>query len=407
MRINASNIQNVLFPNSSNTNLDKNPVPSRIEISSQTERSSANGLHALGGQMQKLQLLQKFAASNVLNPSPDLTAKFTTLSKHTSGDEVTQETRRMMDNYHRQVKPSEIKGAPPVAPGMPTAHADAKHGVKAEVQAEILNKPDRIFSGINKNGRFVDIYYKNQSVVITEFGKKDSVITAYGLIEQKKNVTPKPVKVEQFANNPRYVEIKLEEKGATNVIYPNKPRFDADDFPKNPPKPETPPKTNGGSSAGTSGSKPSTASTAIAQEPTATGGSPVAPTKDAIEEAPVARPNGGAASNIARGLILMQLVQVGLAAYDITRLKADGEKFGYYVDPFFNKYILTDPEKAAKNLPEGFKLTFYPDPKDFFSQGQSIKFEVKDGKFVNIDKNYPDYQLYVGEDGTVKAGIIA
>lgn len=335
--------------------------------------------------------------TNSLN-APKATAYSSTFSsaaiKTKSGNEIDDETNRVLDNYHRQIKPSEIKGARPVAAGLPAGHSESKHGVKVEVQADILNKPDRIFSGINDNGRFVDIYYKNGSVVITEFGEKERVITAYGLIDKRK-ANPKPVKVGQFENNPRYVEIKLEGKGTTNVVYPNRERWDARDFPKNPPKPENLPKTNGGV---TNGSQKSP----VANEP------PVKPTTTIPpEDAPVPKPLGGAANNISRGIILLQLVQLGLAAHDISRLKADGEKFGYYVDPFFSKYILTDPDKAAKNLPEGFELKFYPDPKDFYSQGQSITFQVKDGKFVNVDKNYPDYRLYIGADGLVTAGVMA
>lgn len=257
----------------------------------------------------------------------------------------------------------------------------------------------------------MDIYYKNGSAVITEFGKKHSVISGYGLIDRRKP-NPKPFNIEKIISNPRYVEIVLEQKGATTIIYPNKPRLDADDFPKNPPKPDNPPKTTGGANGGTipggkTGGTPPTTAAGSSQEPIVIN-KPTSAPRTLPDDAPVNRPTGGAVTkNISRGIILMQLVQLGLAARDISGLKADGEKFGYYVDPFFNKYVLTDPDKAAQNLPEDFELKFFPDPLDFHSTGNSITFQVKDGKFVNVDKNYPDYQLYIGADGLVTAGIIA
>jgi hypothetical protein len=98
------------------------------------------------------------------------------------------------------------------------------------------------------------------------------------------------------------------------------------------------------------------------------------------------------------------LVQMGAAALNFSKLEKDAEKLGFYVDPFLDKYIITDPEKAAKNLGEGFELTFYNDPNDYYSQGQSVKFTVKDGKFSNPD----GYQLIFNkEKGYTEAVLLA
>jgi hypothetical protein len=77
--------------------------------------------------------------------------------------------------------------------------------------------------------REVDIYYSNGSVVITEAGNKNSVITAYGMIDQRA-ASPRPVDPEQWAGNPRYVEVNLH-GGVNEVIYPNRERWERNDWP--------------------------------------------------------------------------------------------------------------------------------------------------------------------------------
>ncbi len=118
--------------------------------------------------------------------------------------------------------------AAPTAEAAGTAgHARSKHGISKQVQADILNNPERIFSGRNENGRDVDIYYQDDSVVITEAGKKDSVITAYGKASQKGKANP--VNPEKWAKDPNYVEIKID--GPDQVIYPDEERFKLRDWP--------------------------------------------------------------------------------------------------------------------------------------------------------------------------------
>lgn len=155
--------------------------------------------------------------------------------------------------------------------------------------------------------------------------------------------------------------------------------------------------------------QPSTNSTTGISEPTITN-KPSVSSRPLPEDVPVNRAPGGAAAkiskNINRGLILLQLVQLGIAAYEASQAEADGEKFGYYSDPFLGRYVITDPEKAAQNLPEGFVLKFFLDPNDLASTGLSITFKVENGKFVNIDRNYPEYQLYKDDKGMVRAGVL-
>lgn len=92
------------------------------------------------------------------------------------------------------------------------------------MQADLLNRPERIFSGINDKGREVDVYYRNEDVVITEAGKKTSVITAYGRSSPKNGNDA--VKVKRWADNPRYVEIKGNE-----VVHPDRSQWEADGWP--------------------------------------------------------------------------------------------------------------------------------------------------------------------------------
>jgi len=132
-----------------------------------------------------------------------------------------------LDNFRRQVDPREIVGAPPGPNGSPAGHAMSKHGVSTAKQAEILNKPERIFSGRNYNGRDVDIYYQNGSVVITEAGKKHSVITAYGRVATKNGNSP--VDPAKWANDPDYVELEVD--GQYRVTYPDRGSWDANNWP--------------------------------------------------------------------------------------------------------------------------------------------------------------------------------
>lgn len=127
-------------------------------------------------------------------------------------------------NFERTVKPNEVKGAPPWGPGGRPGHAESDHGWTKQMQADLLNRPERFFSGLNEKGREVDVYYRAEDVVITEAGKKTSVITAYGVSSPKNGNDP--AKVGRWANNPRYVEIKGRE-----VVYPDRSQWDADGWP--------------------------------------------------------------------------------------------------------------------------------------------------------------------------------
>lgn len=79
------------------------------------------------------------------------------------------------------VDPKELRGG----------HARSKHGVKREVEAELMNNPDRVFTGVNADNKRVDIYWrKDGSVAITEAGDKTKTITAYGPVSTKGPTTP-------------------------------------------------------------------------------------------------------------------------------------------------------------------------------------------------------------------------
>ncbi|MFI5843472.1 hypothetical protein ACIA8K_27570 [Catenuloplanes sp. NPDC051500] len=147
---------------------------------------------------------------------------------HRSGDPKRDLVQDRFDNFRRRVEPNELRGAPPSATGRPAGHADSKHGVDRAAQADILNNPERTFTGYNKNGREVDIYYKDGSVAITEAGKKDSVITAYGKADTT-HANPKPVKPEKWADDAAYVEVQP--SPANTVIYPNRQRWEEQDWP--------------------------------------------------------------------------------------------------------------------------------------------------------------------------------
>ncbi len=375
MKING--VPNIPLPDVSDKQIGKNSESISNEATDFAV-SSAKHSYVFEGQMRKLQLLQQFSASEIANNKP-IQANYATSTVKLGGDDL----QRLIDNYRRQIKPKEIKGSRPVTPGASPGHPDSKHGVKVEVQAEIMNKPDKIYSGINKNGRYVDIYYKDGSAVITEQGNKGRVISAYGNVTTKGKA--KPFKIENIAKNPNYVEIDLEKLGAVKVMYPNRERFEKNDFPPGPAKNDS------------AGKTPNAAENSASAKLEAKSKSP---TID--EDAP--KPSGRFGKGFNRGLLIMELVNLGLAALNFSQLKADGEKFGYYIDPFFDKYVIMNPDKAAENLPEGFELKFYTDPTDHLSQGNYITFTVESGKFTNPD----GYSLvYNKEKGFVEAVMVA
>jgi hypothetical protein len=67
-----------------------------------------------------------------------------------------------------------------------------------------------------------DVYYRDGSVVITEAGKKHSVITAHGKIATKGKI--EPVDAADFAGDHNFVEINT--KAPSNeVIFPSRQRW--------------------------------------------------------------------------------------------------------------------------------------------------------------------------------------
>jgi hypothetical protein len=140
-------------------------------------------------------------------------------------------------NYRRTVDPTDIRGAKP-GEAAKSGHSGSKHKVKPEVTADIVNNPDKVFTGVNENGFHVDIYYKDGSIVVTPAGQKHVEITTYGKVDKSKEIKAKndlrnklrkegknpkeigreldkisiegtPVPINQFTNDPRYVEVAL------------------------------------------------------------------------------------------------------------------------------------------------------------------------------------------------------
>ncbi|MDE1464978.1 RHS repeat-associated core domain-containing protein [Spartinivicinus poritis] len=128
-------------------------------------------------------------------------------------------------------------------PGRTKGHAASKHNVniKNPKVLDILNEPENVYTGKNKNGNYVDIYHKNGSVVITDAGNKRSIITAYGKVEGGKRA--KPVRVDQWedpnyerngeirgwdhSSNERYAEIDLNAKEKNvRINNPDYPLFE-------------------------------------------------------------------------------------------------------------------------------------------------------------------------------------
>ncbi|WP_080435588.1 RHS repeat-associated core domain-containing protein [Burkholderia ubonensis] len=65
-----------------------------------------------------------------------------------------------------------------------------KHGMSINDQLNILNNWEKSFTGVNENGREVDIYWKSGDVVITQRGEKNKVITAFSGVDHERWSNP-------------------------------------------------------------------------------------------------------------------------------------------------------------------------------------------------------------------------
>jgi uncharacterized protein RhaS with RHS repeats len=140
------------------------------------------------------------------------------------------------NNFLRQVNENDLRDAPAWGPQGKIGHA-SEHNVPKSRQVDVLNSPERIFSGINANthngGRPVDVYYKDGSAVITEAGDKTSVITAYGNISKRKGDKPVPPSRWDGSKawegpNERYVEVVAKPDRPPEIIHPDKKSWDDD-----------------------------------------------------------------------------------------------------------------------------------------------------------------------------------
>ncbi|WP_225931408.1 hypothetical protein [Leptolyngbya sp. 7M] len=98
-------------------------------------------------------------------------------------------------------------------PSGQAGHATSKHRIPEAIQADIINNPERVFIGVNENGRQVTIFYRNGDVVITQDDDPTRVITAYGqsgvAIRPGGRVFPGSfVNPSKWADDPNYVEIQ-------------------------------------------------------------------------------------------------------------------------------------------------------------------------------------------------------
>jgi RHS repeat-associated protein len=118
-----------------------------------------------------------------------------------------------IENLRRSVDPRDLRGG----------HAKSKHGVSREAEAEILNAPDRVFSGTNDAGKRIDVYWRSDgSVAITVAGNKNQTITAYGSMSAKgPNDYVDPAR---WAENPNFVEVELAKPG-TSIIHANQESY--------------------------------------------------------------------------------------------------------------------------------------------------------------------------------------
>ena len=97
---------------------------------------------------------------------------------------------------------SQMYDAPPVGTSL-GGHAFDDHGVTFPQCEPIVNNPERVFSGIYPfTGRHTDVYYRDGSVVITEHGNKNSIITAFGRVSGDNDVP-----INRWAGQPGYIEI--------------------------------------------------------------------------------------------------------------------------------------------------------------------------------------------------------
>jgi len=85
------------------------------------------------------------------------------------------------DNFRRQVSPGELHRAPAPYPGGDAGHAFQRHGVTPEVQASMLNNPDRVFSGTDRGeNRVTGQPYTREVDVVTNINEDETGPVAAG-----------------------------------------------------------------------------------------------------------------------------------------------------------------------------------------------------------------------------------
>jgi hypothetical protein len=109
-----------------------------------------------------------------------------------------------------RVETRSLRGALPGPTGRP-GHARA-HGFTNDMVADIINNAQQRFVGINENGRRVNVFYRQNNVVITQGDDITRIITAYGdrghRIRNGRRVPGDPVNVSEWTTNPAYHEVR-------------------------------------------------------------------------------------------------------------------------------------------------------------------------------------------------------
>ncbi len=119
-------------------------------------------------------------------------------------------TNRTRTSFGKTVTKDDIVEAPswknPDTGKVSRAGHYADHNISKDQVVDVVNNPDRIFTGTYHSGRSVDIYLKGDTVIITEAGKKKSVITGYPDVDASRWLDKGRWKTNGY-NTERYIEI--------------------------------------------------------------------------------------------------------------------------------------------------------------------------------------------------------
>ena len=95
---------------------------------------------------------------------------------------------------------------PPAGSGRNSGHARSKHGIQVNdpLVVDIRNNPDKIYVGVNDDGNKVVVFFKDDTVVITDAADTTAVITVFGKNVPGRAGSPPKSRTDIWANNPQY-----------------------------------------------------------------------------------------------------------------------------------------------------------------------------------------------------------